>query len=85
MKFKSVISLLVGSLFITGCDVIEDHQITDQCMRVDLFQSCLQHLPSGPQATHYNDWSEVVKECESAAFWQSQRNKRQVKQECQPV
>ena len=82
---KTKLLTLVLALTLAGCDKLESNQITDQCLRVELFNSCLEHLPAGPQATHYNDWSEVVAECSSTAFWQSQRNKHQVKQECKPV
>lgn len=40
----------------------------DQCKRAELFQACLTALPAGPQATQYNDWSEVVEACAGQAY-----------------
>jgi hypothetical protein len=45
---------------------------TNQALRTKLFQECLSKLPSGPLATTFNDWSEVVGQCESAAYYQAQ-------------
>lgn len=45
----------------------------DQELRVKLFESCLTALPAGPTETHYNDWSEAVDSCQSAAYYHSQR------------
>jgi hypothetical protein len=39
-------------------------------------------LPAGPQATKYNDWDEVVGECESVAYYQSLKKKTQITAEC---
>lgn len=54
----------------------------DQCIRAELFKSCLAALPAGPQATKYNDWDEVVSACESAAYFQSLRKRETIKAEC---
>jgi len=54
----------------------------DQCVRASLFQACLQALPAGPAATKYNDWDEVVEQCEDAASAQSVRKAGTVKPEC---
>jgi hypothetical protein len=43
----------------------------DQKERQRIFKECMRALPAGPVSTHYNDWSEVVSECESAAYYQS--------------
>ena len=45
----------------------------DQDVRRDGFFECLRALPAGPQATRYNDWSEVVSECGSQATTLSAR------------
>lgn len=62
----------------------EAMQVSDQCMRVELFRQCMAALPAGPVSTHYSDWDEVVDSCESAAFYQSLRQRGFVKPECQP-
>ena len=54
----------------------------DQCLRREIFQQCMKALPAGPQATKYNDWDEVVGECESVAYYQSLKKKTQITAEC---
>jgi hypothetical protein len=77
-QFVFVVSLLV----ISGCG--ESPKTRDQCLRTELFQQCLAAVPAGPTQSHYNDWSEVVDACESAASWQSMRSREFVKPECRP-
>lgn len=45
----------------------------DQDVRREVFFECLKVVPAGPQATKYNDWSEVVSECGNQASYISQR------------
>ena len=73
--------LIVALTSLIGCS----SEVTwgpDQCLRADLFQQCLKSLPAGPGSTKYNDWDEVVKECEAAAYRQSLRNLIVIKPEC---
>lgn len=67
------------ALAAAGCD---DVSIADQCLRAERFDACLKSLPAGPQSTRYNDWSEVVSACESAAYYQSLRKKSAIRAEC---
>jgi hypothetical protein len=92
------IILLVLAIALTGCNskqnadgtltlttaVIdpEDKTSNDQCLRAKLFEQCLKALPAGPQATKYNDWDEVVHQCELASYRHSFRKMRYIKQEC---
>lgn len=54
----------------------------DQCLRREIFKECLQTVPAGPQQTVTNDWSEVIDECQSTAYYQSIRQESQIKPEC---
>lgn len=38
-----------------------------RCERQALFDSCLARVPKGPNSTVYNDWSEVVNDCDHIA------------------
>lgn len=78
MKYATII--LVG-LMLVGCWEVEP-EVHDQCMRREIFKECLAALPAGPKQTQYNDWAEVVRECETAAYYQSYRTKRFVSEEC---
>jgi hypothetical protein len=72
-------------LALAGCDkpaYVQDWG-ADQCQRRELFLACMKALPAGPQSTHYNDWDEVVKQCDSAAYYQSLRKLVHIKPECQ--
>lgn len=77
---------LLACLLLAGCDSKPFQPIngTDQCMRREIFKECMAALPAGPKATHYNDWSEVVSECDSAARYQAIRRMDQIKMECRP-
>ena len=54
----------------------------DICKQVELFNSCMSKLPAGPRQTHYNDWSEVVYQCNRVANEQATRMPDQIKPEC---
>ena len=79
--------LIAGASLLTaglgGCKEAEPSN-RDQCMRREIFQECMKALPAGPKATMYNDWNEVVAECESVAYYQSLRRTSQIKPECLP-
>jgi hypothetical protein len=74
--------ILGAALFISACT---PPQQTDQCMRVELFTSCLKNAPAGPNSVHNsNDWEEVVIACDSVSYGQSQRKAEQITKECLP-
>ena len=77
--------ILVSALLLVACDsevVVKDPQISDQCLRRELFNECMKSLPAGPVATHYNDWDDVVSECKSYAWSTSVRLQSVIKKEC---
>lgn len=92
------LALIVAAIALTGCNskqnadgtvslttekiAPEDKLSNDQCLRAKLFEQCLKALPAGPQATKYNDWDEVVHQCELAAFRHSFRIIKHIKPEC---
>ena len=47
----------------------------DTCTRNEIFQQCIKNLPNGPQITKYNDWDEVVSECNNSAYYISNERK----------
>jgi hypothetical protein len=63
--FKST-GILALAATLTACGEIEIWE-TDQSKRQELFKECMELLPSGPKSTHYNDWAEVVDECNDYA------------------
>lgn len=73
-----VIIGIISIISITGCSTKEEEKVNKlevskrQEMRTEIFMKCLEKVPKGPEKTHYNDWSEIVEACESAAFYQSQ-------------
>lgn len=71
---KRVIALpiLIALLAVAGCtqdsdDVVQARKV----LRIELFEKCMQLLPDGPQATKYNDWAEVVKQCGTQSYYMS--------------
>lgn len=84
MIFRNVAGLLLA-FALAGCIDAEPPVIgpqPDQCLRAELFRACMAALPAGPVATRYNDWDEVVEECESVAYYQSLRSVSQIRPEC---
>lgn len=79
-KFYVVIMLAISILF-SGC-TDEQKSGPDQCLRAQLFKDCMESLPAGPQETKYNDWAEVVEECNDTAYYQSIRPFSVIKKEC---
>lgn len=80
---KRAVWILVVAL--AGCDKDDWSQtVPDQCLRAELFKSCMASLPAGPQATKYNDWAEVVSECGSQSYYQSMRRSGAITKECRP-
>lgn len=57
-------------------------QELDQCMRWQLFERCMASLPAGPSSAKYNDWDEVVSECEYVATRAAYRDPRFVQPQC---
>ena len=91
MRYILIAMLLAGCNMTTdanGSKVISTSSDTselatvDQCMRAQLFQQCMKSLPAGPIATHYNDWDEVVDECQKASKYMSVRKRKNIKEEC---
>ena len=80
MKIKLLVALAL-SLFLYGCDNVPSNGI-DQCLRAQLFKECLEKVPKGPDVVNFNDWRNVVSECESASQYQSVRLRTSIKQEC---
>lgn len=54
----------------------------DQCLRREMFESCLTRAPAGPTVTKYNDWDEVVSECGSQAYYLSIRPRNAIPPAC---
>jgi hypothetical protein len=65
-------SILITLLFITGCTPPNNEELqAKKDLRIELFEKCMKLLPEGPKETHYNDWSEVIKECGTQAYYMS--------------
>lgn len=65
---------VIAAMLLVGCEkVVEDPKVTAARgqLRVELFEKCMKLVPPGPTTTQYNDWAEVISECRSTAFYQS--------------
>jgi hypothetical protein len=62
------LSIGFALVLLTGCEPPKSTGYYDQDVRREVFFQCLQAVPVGPQATKYNDWSEVVDECGDQAM-----------------
>lgn len=69
-------SLIIGIIAVglIGCDSVKPEVWkTDQKLRTEIFFKCMEALPAGPQETKYNDWAEVVAECDDVAYYQARK------------
>lgn len=84
MKIINIVLSVITLTLLVGCGKLPSEGVytADQCMRGELFQNCLKALPAGPKTTMYNDWDEVVAQCENVAYYQSKRYERFIKPEC---
>ncbi len=74
---------LLTLLALTACAPPEPPPSSpDQCLRREIFQQCMAALPAGPVGAKYNDWDEVVAECDSIARSQAYRQNDVIKKEC---
>lgn len=78
---KLPLTTVLAASLLLGC---EENSRNDQCMRREIFAQCMKLLPAGPESTKYNDWDEVVSECERTAWAQSYRKESAIKPECRP-
>ena len=60
------IILILGLLYLVGCERCE--WTVDQKARTEMFFKCMKAIPQGPTHVKYNDWDEVVSECNSVAY-----------------
>lgn len=80
---KSMLFIIASAAILCGCEPLPAPTTAiDQCMRHEIFKQCMNLLPAGPQATKYNDWDEVVAECDTTAYRQSERLIKYIKPEC---
>lgn len=81
---KKALATLALAFTLTACgqQPVEPVWAIDQCLRVQLFQQCMASLPAGPVSTQYNDWDEVVGQCNDVSRVQAARLTTTVKLEC---
>jgi hypothetical protein len=72
---KKLLPILLATLLLSGCVpqagsacIEEDY---NQVLRRQLFKECLDSVPEGPSTTTFNDWSEVVNNCDMISARQS--------------
>jgi hypothetical protein len=63
------VAMLCAALALVGC--ADPNQSARGELRRQYFVECMKLLPAGPTGTKYNDWAEVVSECDLAASRQS--------------
>ncbi len=80
--FKVGSILIITAILLTGCADKPTDLGIDQCLRNKIFYECLERIPKGPENVHYNDWSEVIDTCSSAAYYQSLRQRSQIEPSC---
>lgn len=58
-------AMAVG-LLLAGCAPRGEWK-RDPEVQAKVFSECMASLPKGPEVTRYNDWAEVVEECNDTA------------------
>lgn len=74
----------IAVLLLVSCGVEPEASPTvDQCMRVELFQSCLKATPASPSAVGGDsEWAEIITNCDRSSHYQSLRLIEHIKPEC---
>jgi hypothetical protein len=71
-KLKIVVLLASAALILTGCEDTFPIREVNQKERQRIFKECLAAVPKGPVVTGgENPWSDIISECEDAAYWQA--------------
>lgn len=60
-----IAAVSVGGAYYSERDDVK--RVSDRCEKQVLFERCLARIPKGPNSTVYNDWAEVIDECQSSA------------------
>lgn len=72
---KSLLIALTVMFLLAGCMEMPEKQVAGWCVdqekRIERFDECLKLLPYGPDTTVYNDWAEVVSECDDISYAQA--------------
>lgn len=80
---SKLICVALVSIAIVGCKgSANSDMVIDQCLRIQLAQQCVKDLPASPVETKYNDWDEVINQCDENSMRQSVRLRKYVKPEC---
>lgn len=65
---------ILALLALAGCDtagVTHPDMTAENARRADMYEqafaACMKSLPAGPEQAHYNDWAEVVEQCQHTA------------------
>ena len=70
---KRICMAVAALLVLSGC--MPEKQVAGWCInqekRIERFDECLKLLPYGPDTTVYNDWAEVVSECDDISYAQA--------------
>jgi hypothetical protein len=75
--------LAVLALIMAGCETpVANPWVVDECLNREIYRECMALLPKGPDKTVYNDWDDVIDECNDRAYYRSQKRASQVKPEC---
>ena len=73
MKKVVVINLCMGAFFasLIGGIIYAGYKAprweTDNAIYKEEYYQCINNLPAGPESTVYNDWDEVMEECQYLA------------------
>lgn len=67
MKF--IVLAAISLIIFPACTRCE--WTTNQDERQRLFRECMELLPAGPEQTKYNDWDDVVAQCDDVAYKQA--------------
>jgi hypothetical protein len=60
------VAIILTALALAGCGD-DQYQAERGQLRIILAERCMSNLPEGPQRTTYNDWNEVVAQCDASA------------------
>ena len=63
-------AIIAAAISLTACQQAPENRV-DGSLRIALAQRCIDTLPVGPSSVKYNDWDEVVMQCDTNAYYQA--------------
>lgn len=81
-RFTGVVAQLLVLLVLSVTQACDSTVGTDQCLRRELFNECLQNIPVEPGSSRRADWAGVVQGCSDYSYLTAKRQYSSIPASC---